>query len=338
MTEPTNDDLPPKASDDAADEAAVWDVRLRSPSCSDEDREAFGRWRRQRPENAEAFDELQASLCILRASRSTDPNLRAVRERARGVVGGSGRRWRLQSAVAAVLVVGVLAALSAYRMTVERPRPPSVYRTVAGERSTLHLTDGSVVTLNANTEVHVAFKRKARAVSLVAGEAAFKVAKDAERPFSVAVAGVQVVAVGTAFNIRVDPSEMRVTMMEGRVRVDPEGAARKPQGQRFLVAGQRMTARTGAGEVEIAEVNVANETAWLENKIVFRDDPLSRAVERYNASSGQDIRLGDPSLAGVPISGMFRTNQPESFLDALTSYYSLKASRNAGGEIVLTRK
>jgi transmembrane sensor len=53
------------------------------------------------------------------------------------------------------------------------------------------------------------------------GEAHFFVEKDPQRPFVVNAAGIDVRAVGTAFNVRIDPAAVEVLVTEGRVRVDP---------------------------------------------------------------------------------------------------------------------
>src|SRR5690606_15701139 len=101
----------------------------------------------------------------------------------------------------------------------------STYSTGIGQRSTVTLQDGSIVELNAQTRIKVAFGAERRSVQLLDGQAIFRVAKDASRPFVVHAGDREIIALGTAFDVRLDPSAMRVTLLEGKVAVRPEGSA-----------------------------------------------------------------------------------------------------------------
>src|SRR5581483_9214616 len=96
---------------------------------------------------------------------------------------------------------------------------PQIYTTAAGGYERQTLADGSVVELNGNTQVQVAYSPAERRVRLVQGEAHFTVAKNKRRPFWVEAQGVSVRAVGTAFNVRLDPQRVDVLVTEGRVPV-----------------------------------------------------------------------------------------------------------------------
>src|SRR4029077_19161785 len=88
-----------------------------------------------------------------------------------------------------------------------------------GERSLLVLADGSKVTLNTASAVHADYTGPERRVTLVRGEAFFDVAKDHTRPFVVSAGSRNVIAVGTAFDVRLQDRRVRVTLVEGKVRV-----------------------------------------------------------------------------------------------------------------------
>src|SRR3546814_1264895 len=76
-----------------------------------------------------------------------------------------------------------------------------LYRTVLGERRVVTLADGSTVSLDAASEVRVAYSERARELALVRGQARFDVAHDPRRPFAVQARDQRVVATGTAFNV-----------------------------------------------------------------------------------------------------------------------------------------
>lgn len=118
------------------------------------------------------------------------------------------------------------------------------YATTAGGYERVTLPDGSVIALNANSRVDVRYSSAERRVSLIGGEAQFNVTKNKQRPFIVGVGGISVRAVGTAFNVRMEPGEVEVLVTEGRVQVERTSS----HGQRgpsremplpILAAGQR---------------------------------------------------------------------------------------------------
>jgi transmembrane sensor len=313
---------------------ARWDARLRAPGCLDDDRHAFDEWRADGDGNARQFAELQATLKVLQSASAADPQLRAMLDRARA----SRRARRRSIAIAASFAAFVAVAASGVgSFIVERPAPQSVYRTTAGERSTVRLADGSVIVLSSKTEMRVDYSRKRRNIALVRGEALFRVAKDHARPFVVAAAQREVVAVGTAFDVKIDPQQFRVTMLEGKVRVRslPDEPASNDQ---FLVAGQRMTAQQGGNEMRVDRADLANDTAWIEDRLVFDGQPLAQAVAEMNRYTVQPITIADAKLKTLPISGMFKTNQPGEFVEALTSYYPIVARQGASGEVALVAR
>ena len=70
--------------------------------------------------------------------------------------------------------------------------------TVIGQMREIVLPDGSIVSLNTDSEISVAFSPTVRKICLLRGEALFDVAKNKARPFVVWAGGTQVRAVGKA--------------------------------------------------------------------------------------------------------------------------------------------
>src|SRR3546814_3966246 len=92
-----------------------------------------------------------------------------------------------------------------------------LYRTVLGERRVVTLADGSTVSLDAASEVRVAYSERARELALVRGQARFDVAHDPRRPFAVQARDQRVVATGTAFNV--DRSEEHTSELQSLMRI-----------------------------------------------------------------------------------------------------------------------
>jgi transmembrane sensor len=213
--------------DDPDSAAATWFARLQGDAVLVEDRRAFERWLAADVRHAEAWRDYQGiwnSLSQLEA----DPALAALRADALGA--GDASRSRpsrrgLLAAAGVVAMVGTGAAVGWRLMPKAASSPASgpaadpTFTTAVGELSTFHLADGSVVTLSTDSAVKVNPWDRERRLTLLRGQAFFKVAKDAARPFVVAVGDKLVTAVGTAFDVRLDPGRLSVTLLEGRVRI-----------------------------------------------------------------------------------------------------------------------
>lgn len=210
------------------------------------------------------------------------------------------------------------------------------YETRVGERREVRLDDGSVVTLNTGSLLEVAYNPARRDVRLLRGQALFQVAHNKAWPFVVSAGDRQVTAVGTAFDVRVDGSRVRVVLLEGKVRVDPlrrEGLERLiPQlAAEDLGPGQQLVASTGAPSVTVAAADIQRAVSWRNGQVIFRDDTLGAAVTELNRYSETRILVNDPKLSALKVSGVFNTDRPENFVAAVTTFYPIKAVQTAPG-------
>ena len=211
---------------------AVWHERMHADHISDETRRAFTEWLEESPANRGAYSAFDEACAALRSAAETSPILALRHEAALRATRHTSRTLRPLRAVAVVLaIVAVGTIVFAGLSPSVLPRPltgwmqfwlpgNSVYATGTGERISATLRDGSQVTLDTQSELEVAFTRTQRTVRLKRGQAFFDVSKDKDRPFVVEANNRRLVAVGTAFDVRLDGSQIRVTMVEGVVRVE----------------------------------------------------------------------------------------------------------------------
>lgn len=363
----------PRTAAAAVSEAAGrWDARLRAPTCSEADRAAFAAWRDADPAHAAEFERLQALLSALRGGRD-QLGLRKMRDGALALAARRSRRRGLAALAAGVAVValagGWLVLPQAWRDSAQDWAAHSLpeivggnavqqYRTGVGQRSTVTLADGSVLELNAMTRLEVAFEPQRRSVRLHEGQAIFHVARQPQRPFVVQAAGREIVAVGTAFDVRVDQASLKVTLIEGKVGVhDPAraatpephaaadgGGARMPADPRapqvFLAAGEQFFADLSVRPARPANplvraVDVDKIIGWREGQLFFDDQSLADAVAEMNKYSAVRIELADPSLARLRINGMFRTGQQHAFARAVEDYFHIVAVAEGERRILL---
>ena len=168
----------------------------------------------------------------------------------------------------------------------------------------------------------------------------FMLAKDKHRPFVVTARDRRITAVGTAFDVRIDQTRVRVALIEGRVVVDPV----RPTGIAWLVpalatqtleAGQELVA-TSSGSTSVNTADIERSTEWQQDQVLFRDDTLEGAIAEMNRYSESPIVISDPKIAGLRISGVFGASRQDNFLAAITTYYPLSAERQPSGAITLS--
>ena len=331
------------AGDFARQAAAVWHDRLRHENVSEETRQMFNRWLAQSPEHERAYAAIDETWSALQAGLRQAEFLALRHETALRV----SRRaltslgpLRLATAAAMVLTVAclatlLLAPLHAERSILARVLEPfntqsdRTYTTVVGERLGVTLPDGSQVTLDTQSQVRVTLTKLERRVNLLRGQASFEVAKDRTRPFVVEARNQRLVAVGTSFDVRVDEREVKVTMIEGVVRVEP---ATGEVGR--LIAGEQLVV-DAHNESHVWRADLDRETSWHRGQIVFDDTRLADAIEELNRYSQTRIALADPTLADLRLSGAFPTGRPEVFVEAVTAYFPVVIASDGAQSIVL---
>jgi transmembrane sensor len=321
---------PVPADRSSAEAAARWVVRLDRDNVSDEERRAFEAWRSRSAENAAAYERALAAMHVFDAS-AEDASLDALRRAALRYQ--SERSWLGLRAVAAALVL-LVAGVGTFIVARDGGPVASLYEkgaadyvTRRGEKLDVTLPDGSALTLNTETDLDVVFDGRRRTVEVLRGQAFFNVAKDPSRPFVVVAGGKQIVAVGTAFDVRLDQGRVEVQLVEGHVVVEnaePAGSASPPARDStesvHLNPGEALVA-TDTQVVRTAADDQQRLLKWRDGLIEFDNTSLADAVAEFNRYSAQTISIDHPKIATLPISGVFRTNSQRKFLEAVTSLH-----------------
>ncbi|MCD9026626.1 FecR domain-containing protein [Luteimonas sp. BDR2-5] len=329
---------PVNAGTDAA--AQQWFARLLAPDCSDAERAAFERWRAADPAHAAAYRHVE-SVWERSAGLREDPAiaaalqdaLRPARPRRRD----RAEWWPSLAAAASVTLVAAAALLWVFwpaEVPVQR------YATALGEQRTVVLEDGSQLVLDTDTEVLARFARRERGLTLQRGQADFTVQPDAQRPFVVHAAGASVTATGTRFQVRVGEGGGTVTLLEGEVIVATRSGAQRESAtlapsERIEIGADGTLARKHA----LPEEQLAGLRGWTEGNLVVNEWSLGALVAEMNRYSDTKLRMVDPALSQIPISGVFKAGDQQSFALALEYGWSIHAEQRAdAGEIVLSRK
>jgi transmembrane sensor len=320
--------------------AAAWLARLRADNLSDRERLEFQRWLSCDASHRMAYrrmEALWADLGVYAGTPEIDKALNANgvrqwREVTRIHRGGGrwrARVWATATTLALVVLVGGWFAWHTQQITT------NTYVTAVGEQRTLVLGDGSRVTMDTDTRLSIAFSGKMRRLTLERGRAFFSDTKDVNRPFVVTTKVATVRAVGTQFSVYEHNGNVTIALIDGSVIVTSRdnGAAPNTQ-QTTLEAGQRLSMGP-AYQRPVLERLSSNATAWLSGKLVFKDVLLPVAVAELNRYSTDKITIGDAATAGLHVSGVFRSDDPHAFVDALRAAYDVVAKRSASGGMVL---
>jgi len=236
-------------------------------------------------------------------------------------------------AVAALVVAGAAVATVWYFV----PNRAQYYHTPIGGLSTVPLSDGSKITLNTDSQIHVELGPTLRRVRLDQGEAYFDVSKDAARPFVVDVADKRITAVGTQFSVRRDNDDIRVLVTEGRVRIERRGDASQVGGAQLAAGSEARTSKAAVLIAQPAAAQVEQLLSWRSGYILFRDTALADAVADFNRYSARKIVIQDPAIAGIRIGGNFRCDDAEAFLWLLQSGFPIHVEQR-NDRIILTKR
>lgn len=310
----------------AVEDASHWHVTLQAGDVSDDQLQEWARWMEASPEHAKAFDNialLWEAAGALPDDAALPPPPAAARERVRAP-----RRWPW--ALAAMLALTVAAHLLLPGPGDERDA--RTLATAIAERRELTLDDGSRLELDAATEIAVRYDARRREVVLSRGRVFFDVARDTDRPFVVQAGGTSSQVLGTRFavGLRRDGS-VAVTVGEGRVRVASAAGLQQELGR-----DQQVEYRPGHGLGAPRETNANLATAWRSGTVVYQSEPLDRVIDDLNRYSHLPVRLEDPSLAAVEVTGLWRLANIDAWIDGLAASLQLQVRRTPEA-IVLAR-
>ncbi len=325
--------------------AAEWLVR-RDRGLSAAQEAEMARWLAADPRHAATFEALRETWTLVAAVP-----VAAVRPpRAASVW-----RWTVPTVLAAAAAVALLffsgppdrhPGRNGERWTTAATTAPGLVRK-------LDLPDGSVVHLNGDSRVEVAFDPAFRRVRLVRGEAHFSVSKDAARPFVVSAADVAVRVVGTVFNVRLGRESVDVLVTEGKVRVggatggagagvaapraEPGDEAELTAGERVSIARAGQAATASAAPVPVTRVEMQQALAWQTRRLEFDAWSLGEIVAQFNRYNDHKLVVADARLLEQRFGGSIPAGDRETFVRMLEANFGVVAERRER-ETLLRRK
>lgn len=213
------------------------------------------------------------------------------------------------------------------------PRYSAELATAHGQSGRLELPDGSNIVLNMDSRLQVRYYPRRREVLLAQGEAFFHVEPGPERPFTVLAGNSEVRVVGTAFNVRAAPPRLVVKVLEGKVEVRADKAAR--QNPVLLTARQGLVLDPDSYRYQTIEAAADTIGDWRGGQLVFRRTRLVEVAEALSRYLGRPVTLQGSGIADLRISGYAATQTPDAFLESLPDLLPVRVLRREDGSYLI---
>ena len=251
-------------------------------------------------------------------------------------------KYVLRFAASLLLVMSV--SYITYRITKTTSEAIAYFEltTPNGSHTQLTLTDGTIIWLNAGSKLRYPnkFDDTTRTVYLD-GEAFFNVKKDLNHPFIVQTSEIKVKALGTSFNVKAYPNEgsIETTLINGEVIVEGNKTSKNEKNSIRLLPNQRATFIKTEGRLLLnddeqkklaksvttihpvkrekesliisKEVKTELYTSWIENLLMFDNEPFESIACKMERRYGATIIFSDNNVKKYRFSGKF----PEISID-----------------------
>ncbi len=334
---------------DAIDTAAAeWLLRLRQPHLTLEETLAWQQWLAQDPRHETAFRALEelwdkfgsmptpapVSPEALRADTyDGSMSVSAWQAQPRAHPARNSRRWALAAMflIALTCVIGGSVVTHSMLGHLSNDR---TFETAIGQNASVTLADGSTIQMGGDTKLFVVLRPRFRQIELLQGEACFQVARDPARPFRVRAGAATVTAVGTEFNIRRSDDRVVVSVLEGRVLVQPMTPVIPiswiPSSRTFgpaapLAAGQRTTVDRRGMESTQPVGDSSSAVSWQHGRMAFEAEPLRYVIQDVNRYAQRPIVIADARLGDLRITGTVTEANVLGWVRSLEAAFAIRA-------------
>jgi transmembrane sensor len=240
------------------------------------------------------------------------------------------------------------------RRSIELENPPGISSVVTkyGNKSKISLPDGSQVWLNAGSKLDynsADFNKTLREV-ILSGEAYFDIAHNAQKPFIVRSGNMRIKVLGTMFNVKAYPDEQNIetSLIKGSVEITIND---RPYDKYILSPNEKLVISTNGTAQKSLALNVVNlrnaksenadivtlkkvdyaaiekvvlETAWVQNKLVFKSEKFSDLAVRMERWFDVDIRFRNISKKELKYTGIFTSETVQQALNAMQVVHTFK--------------
>jgi ferric-dicitrate binding protein FerR (iron transport regulator) len=286
-------------------------------------------WKNLSQQNQEIFSQSEKvwqSLHLLSEMKRYKPQ-KALQQVNRKINQSTSQRWwNLWQKVAAIMVIPLLVtavwlSLSKTRtdLIVESPTWQT-FSTPPGVKSMFYLPDSTVVWLNSSSSISFPsyFTGRFRQVD-AQGEVFFDVRKNTGQPFIVSLGKIHARVLGTRFNVINYDSEDRteIILQSGKIELCT-GAYDQPRSLSVLNPGELAHYNKSANTVNILTVDTDKYVAWIDGKLIFKDDPMEEVIRKFNRWFNVQIEVADKAILEYVYTATFQDESIDQILELLS--------------------
>ena len=199
------------------------------------------------------------------------------------------------------------------------------FQTEYGQKSTLKLSDGSIIILNANSKLTFApdVNGSGNVDIWLKGEAYFSIPHlegPKKRVFKVHTNDGVITDLGTRFSVSSYQDCTVVALVKGQIRVSQnDSLSRKKENKEYLMkAGELAFFKKNGGNIQIRHGSTEMYTSWISDKLVYNHTPLQQVIRRIEETYGIHVVVTNKSLLERKVSGSLRNNSLDVLKKALS--------------------
>ncbi len=315
------DRTPDKITDAIIGQAEQWHTLFAEGEFSFQQREAFTLWYDESPAHQKAY----AQVAFAQEQGFDFTNITKPEQKTADIVHltSTGKDEKPQRSKAyRPWTYGALAAAAVLVATIISPilRPAS-YMTTTGATQLIALSDSTEVLLGAKSSLRVhAPLFGDKTVYLDEGEALFTISKNSHNPFKVIAAGTEVQVLGTRFNINKANDALRISLLEGKVKVVQSGHSVE------LAPAETVSIQGGIMQA-VEKRDVKNMAAWTDGQLTYKQTPLHQVLSDLQRYTDKHLALQGADIAHLPVTATFSTEQVETVIENLPFILPVKVSK-----------
>jgi transmembrane sensor len=210
-----------------------------------------------------------------------------------------------------------------------------------GIRKKIILPDGTQVWLNSNSRL--TFNNDLNAapnrVVMLTGEAYFDVVKNKHRPFIIQTNKVSIKVLGTAFNVKAYPTDSitETSLIRGSIELtladNQQQKILLKAGEKLMLADKRTNSKDtplpaavaekqklsieNIKPVEIESQQYIEETSWITDKLIFKNESFSQLAPRLERWYNVKIHINNSAVNDFHFTGIFQNETIEQALKAM---------------------
>ncbi|MFY4749548.1 FecR family protein [Aliarcobacter butzleri] len=192
------------------------------------------------------------------------------------------------------------------------------------------MPDNSKITLDAKTNIKVAYSKNKREVFLEKGKALFEVSPNKQKPFFVKSDDIFVKVVGTKFEVNKKQDRVNISVLEGIVDIN-HNDLKVTQ----LKKGDVLEIKNDGKIEKLGKVSVDKMASWQSGKLIFHQTPLFKVINEFSKYSNKNIELILVKNDKFPITGEFNINEFDKFVNLLPLIYPIKVEQIAENRLIL---